>query len=184
MRPTYLRPHASRLRIFLHFSSLIFAICDSSCSISFSRIGIAAGSSGSRFSPAKRRLSRLSFWLRLSSFFLSFLSMISRFDFLEEIRLIARNESNRFGWTRYGNRALITLFTQILVDLQVKRTVSERATTFDAFATADAKVRINDVLKRWVFDVRARNRGSRANLHICAGIERRKVGFWQKVTSA
>ncbi len=68
------------------------------------------------------------------------------------------------------NGTLVALFAEFLIDLQIKRAVSQRDAAVDAFSAADAQITINHVLEKRRLDITAPNCSDRTKLVFGAGV--------------
>ena len=59
---------------------------------------------------------------------------------------------DRVGRAILGNRTLVAVDTNLMLDLKMEGTVAESGTTFNAFPTGDAQVLIDGILKIGIFD--------------------------------
>ena len=66
---------------------------------------------------------------------------------LDLIWLIGRNPADGIGGTIGGNGTLVAVYTEIVPDLQVERSVPKGRTALYTFGTANAQILVDDVLK-------------------------------------
>ena len=74
----------------------------------------------------------------------------------DDIRLIGRNPADGVRGTCTGNGALVTIQTEVVADLQLKRSVPECSTSLYALGTTDAELFINDIFKKGLLDINFR----------------------------
>lgn len=92
-----------------------------------------------------------------------------------QIRIFNWDSFDGIGWANACYCALVAVIAQVVPDLQVQRSVSERGTSFDAFTAPVAEFFINGILKERLFHKFSLDSSGGAELVFCAGIEIHRV---------